>query len=190
MNSDPGVRQVDHGFAPIQRDERVARSDPRPQPNTGHLTSLIQPTQSTSGRLLAYGVREPLTLLDQGHICRTSLAAGSRGLRPNLLALAPSKHSASPTNSYELLQLGPLERQLRVDLLFTDVVLPGAATGAQIATQAQTLRAGLKVPFTTGYARNAIVHHGRLDADVQLITKPFTYAELAIKVRDVLDTPS
>jgi two-component SAPR family response regulator len=77
-----------------------------------------------------------------------------------------------------------------VDLLFTDVVLPGAATGAQIATQAQTLRAGLKVPFTTGYARNAIVHHGRLDADVQLITKPFTYAELAIKVRDVLDTPS
>ena len=44
-----------------------------------------------------------------------------------------------------------------------------------------------KVLFTTGYARNAIVHHGRLDPGVQLITKPFTFDDLAAKVRDVLD---
>jgi DNA-binding response OmpR family regulator len=43
------------------------------------------------------------------------------------------------------------------------------------------------VLFTTGYARNAIVHHGRLDAGVQLLTKPFTFADLAAKVRAVLD---
>jgi PAS domain S-box-containing protein len=80
-----------------------------------------------------------------------------------------------------------LERQMKIDLLFTDVVLPGGLTGAQMAAQAQALRPGLKVLFTTGYARNAIVHHGRLDSGVHLITKPYTYAELAAKVRDVLD---
>jgi hypothetical protein len=45
----------------------------------------------------------------------------------------------------------------------------------------------VKVLFTTGYARNAIVHHGRLDPGVRLLTKPFTYADLAVRVRDLLD---
>jgi CheY-like chemotaxis protein len=80
-----------------------------------------------------------------------------------------------------------LEDQQKVDLLFTDVVLPGGLTGAQLAAQARALRPGLKVLFTTGYARNAIFHHGRLDKGVQLITKPFGFADLAAKVRDVLD---
>ena len=80
-----------------------------------------------------------------------------------------------------------LERQPRVDLLFTDVVLPAGMTGAQVAAQARALRPNLKVLFTTGYARNAIIHHGRLDQGVQLITKPFSFSELAAKVRDVLD---
>jgi CheY-like chemotaxis protein len=83
-----------------------------------------------------------------------------------------------------------LESQVKVDLIFSDVVLPGGLTGAQIAARAQAMRPGIKVLFTTGYARNAIVHHGRLDAGVQLITKPFTFAELAAKVRDVLDLGS
>ena len=80
-----------------------------------------------------------------------------------------------------------LRRQAHVDLLFTDVVLPGGMTGAQVAAEAQAIQPGLKILFTTGYARNAIVHNGRLDAGVQLITKPFTFADLAAKVRDVLD---
>jgi CheY-like chemotaxis protein len=80
-----------------------------------------------------------------------------------------------------------LERQTRVDLLFSDVVLPGGMTGAQVAEQARQLRPELKVLFTTGYARNAIVHHGRLDKGVALITKPFSSAELAVKIRDMLD---
>lgn len=62
-----------------------------------------------------------------------------------------------------------LERQSRVDLLFTDVVLPGGLTGAEVVARARTLRPALKVLFTTGYARNAIIHHGRLDKGVQLI---------------------
>jgi PAS domain S-box-containing protein len=81
-----------------------------------------------------------------------------------------------------------LERQEgRVDLLFTDVVLPGGMTGSVLAGAAREKRPGLKVLFTTGYARNAIVHHGRLDAGVALITKPFTYSDLAARVREMLD---
>ena len=76
----------------------------------------------------------------------------------------------------------------QVDLLFTDVVLPGGMSGAALAKEAAALRQSLKTLFTTGYARNAIVHQGRLDAGVQLITKPFSYAELAARIRDILDT--
>jgi PAS domain S-box-containing protein len=83
-----------------------------------------------------------------------------------------------------------LERQPRVDLLFSDVVLPGGLTGKQVSEQARALRPDLKILFTTGYARNAIIHHGRLDRGVHLITKPFTLNELAAKVRDVLDAGS
>ena len=68
-----------------------------------------------------------------------------------------------------------LERQTRVDLLFTDVVLPSGLTGAEVAAEVRKLRPEIRVLFTTGYARNAIVHHGRLDAGVNLIPKPFTY---------------
>lgn len=80
-----------------------------------------------------------------------------------------------------------LERQPRVDLLFSDVVLPGGMTGAQVVAEARALRPELKVLFTTGYARNAIIHQGRLDKGVQLITKPFNFTDLATKVRDILD---
>jgi CheY-like chemotaxis protein len=62
--------------------------------------------------------------------------------------------------------------------------------GRQLAEEARRRKPGLKVLFTTGYARNAIVHEGRLDPGVQLITKPFTYAALAAKLRDVLDARS
>ena len=80
-----------------------------------------------------------------------------------------------------------IERGEPIDLLFTDVVLPGGLNGEQLALQAQDKRPGLKVLFTTGYARNAIVHQGRLDPGVQLITKPFSYTDLAARLRDVLD---
>ena len=74
-----------------------------------------------------------------------------------------------------------------IDLLFTDVILPGGMTGADIAQQARAQQPELRILFATGYARNAIIHHGRLDPGVELLTKPFTYAELATKVREMLD---
>ena len=83
--------------------------------------------------------------------------------------------------------LEQLANHPEVKLLFTDVGLPGGMNGRQLADAARQLRPRLAVLFTTGYAKNAIVHDGRLDPGVQLVTKPFTYAALAAKVRDVLD---
>ncbi len=96
---------------------------------------------------------------------------------------------------YEVLQAPDAERALtilrsdkKIDLLFTDVVLPGQ-TGRVLADEAVKVRPGLKVLFTTGYSRNAIVHHGRLDAGVKLLQKPFTFDQLASRVREVIDEP-
>jgi len=80
-----------------------------------------------------------------------------------------------------------LDERPDIDLLFTDVGLPNGMNGRALAEQARRRRRTLKVLFTTGYARNAIIHHGRLDAGVDLIAKPYTQTELAAKVRKVLD---
>jgi DNA-binding response OmpR family regulator len=60
--------------------------------------------------------------------------------------------------------------------------------GRQLADEALRRKNGLKVLFTSGYARNAIVHHGRLDAGVELLVKPFTFTALATKIRSILDS--
>jgi CheY-like chemotaxis protein len=82
-----------------------------------------------------------------------------------------------------------LDREEHIDLLFTDVVVPGGVNGRQIAGEALKRRPKLKVLFTTGYTRNAIVHHGRLDPDVEFIGKPYSQAELGRKLRSILDQP-
>ena len=78
-------------------------------------------------------------------------------------------------------------RSPHIDLLFTDIVMPGGMNGRQLADEAIRQRSTLKVLFTTGYTANAIVHHGRLDPDVELISKPFTYKSLGRKIRALLD---
>jgi CheY-like chemotaxis protein len=83
--------------------------------------------------------------------------------------------------------LEQLANHQRIDLLFTDVVLPGAANGRVLATKARERYPDLPVLYTTGYTRNAIVHQGRLDPDVQLLNKPYTEQDLAHKVRELLD---
>jgi signal transduction histidine kinase/CheY-like chemotaxis protein len=80
-----------------------------------------------------------------------------------------------------------LTLQPRIDLLFTDVVMPDL-DGRRLADRAREQRPGLKVLYTTGYTRNAIVHNGMLDADVAFLPKPFTIEQLARKIRQVLDS--
>ena len=79
-----------------------------------------------------------------------------------------------------------LEEHREVDLLFTDIGLPGGVNGRKLADEALALYPGLRVLFTTGYTRNAVIHHGRLDPDVHLILKPFNQLNLAEKVKQAL----
>ena len=86
--------------------------------------------------------------------------------------------------------LDVLREHPEIELLFTDVVLPDGMNGKQLAEEAKRRRPDLKVLMTTGYARNAILRDGKVDPTVQLITKPFSYAALAAKIRSVLDMPA
>jgi CheY-like chemotaxis protein len=83
--------------------------------------------------------------------------------------------------------LAMLDHGAAVDLLLTDVVMPGM-DGRQLSRLAQEKRAGLRVLFMTGYTRNAIVHAGELERDVELIGKPFTVEQLVAKVDRVMGT--
>ncbi len=83
--------------------------------------------------------------------------------------------------------LALLREAERVDVLFTDVVLPGGMNGRRLADEAVRLRPRLPILYTTGYTRNAIVHDGRLDPDVQLISKPYTQGLLARSLRRIID---
>ena len=76
----------------------------------------------------------------------------------------------------------------RIDLLLTDIVMPGI-NGRQLADELCHRQPGLKVLFISGFARDAIVHQGRLDAGVSMLQKPLTQATLAEKIRDILDKP-
>lgn len=72
------------------------------------------------------------------------------------------------------------------DLLFTDIVMPGGMNGRELADEARRINPSLPVLFTSGYAENAIVHHGRLDPGVQLLPKPYRRRDLAAKLRVAL----
>jgi len=74
-----------------------------------------------------------------------------------------------------------------IDLLFTDVVMPGRLKSPELADKARERLPGIAVLFTSGYAQNAIVHGGRLDPGVELLPKPYSARALASKVRAVLD---
>jgi CheY-like chemotaxis protein len=85
-----------------------------------------------------------------------------------------------------LAAMNVLRHDAGVNLLFTDVVMPGGMNGRQLADAALTLRPDLKVLFTTGFSRDALSHDDRLDQGVQVISKPFSFDTLASKVRAVL----
>ena len=82
--------------------------------------------------------------------------------------------------------LDVLERIGGASLLLTDIVMPDM-NGRQLVDAVRLRQPNLKILYTTGYTRNAVIHDGKVDADVNLLTKPFTIGQLATKVRRVLD---
>lgn len=165
----------------------------------GHVTIYSEPGQGTTVRL--YFPRYRGSMPDDTVRVRATAPPG--GLKDEIILVVEDNddvrsYSVMMLNElgYTVLEAADAEAALavlqgpdRIDLLFTDVVLPGK-TGRVLANEALVLRPLLRVLFTTGYSRNAIIHHGRLDAGVQLLTKPFTFDQLAIRVRDVLDQPA
>jgi DNA-binding response OmpR family regulator len=97
---------------------------------------------------------------------------------------------------YEVLEAGDAMEGVRlivdrggIDLLFTDVGLPGGVNGRALANAARTAQPGLRVLFTTGYTREAVMREGELEHGLHFIPKPFNIGALADKVREVLTEP-
>jgi CheY-like chemotaxis protein len=84
-------------------------------------------------------------------------------------------------NASDALQI--VDNVATIDLLFTDVIMPGNMNGRQLVDEALKRRPGLKTLYTSGYTENAIVHHGRLDSGVLLLAKPYRKSELARMIR-------
>jgi CheY-like chemotaxis protein len=98
-------------------------------------------------------------------------------------------------NGYLLLEAGDgptalrtIETERRIDLMITDVGLPGGMNGRQLADAARVKRADLKVLFITGYAENAAINNGHLGHGMEILTKPFAMTTLANKVRKMLES--
>jgi CheY-like chemotaxis protein len=83
--------------------------------------------------------------------------------------------------------LEQLASTTRVNLLLTDVMLPGGMNGRELAAEAERRAPGIRVLYMSGYTEDAIMHHGRLDAGAELLQKPFRRADLARAARKALD---
>ena len=79
-----------------------------------------------------------------------------------------------------------LRSETRIDLLVTDVGLPGGMNGRQVADAARQFRPGLKVLFITGYAENAVLSHGHLEPGMHVLTKPFRMEALAGRIKELI----
>jgi signal transduction histidine kinase/ActR/RegA family two-component response regulator len=127
---------------------------------------------------LAVTGTETVLLVDDDEIVRATVASMLEDLGYGVITAA---------GGAQALQI--LERGVAVDLLFTDVVMPGLG-GRRLAEQARALAPTLRVLFTSGYTENSIVHNGRLDPGVELLSKPYDRDRLAAKLRRVLDAPT
>ena len=136
------------------------------------------PGEEASAREPAYGMSggETILIVEDDDALRTYAYDVLRELGYRALT-APNAAAA----------LEIVDRGTPIDLLFTDVVMPGGMNGRELADEVLRRRPGLKVLFTTGYTRNAIIHHGRLDPGVHLVGKPYTFEELSARVRALLD---
>ena len=119
---------------------------------------------------------ECILLVEDDHDVRNYLGEALRAANYRIIEAPSGEKALEALNAYDG----------EIDLLLTDVVMPGM-NGRRLAEEAVARRPTLKVLFMTGYSRNAIVHHGRLDPGVELVQKPITGEHLAAKIRGILD---
>ncbi|WP_027530879.1 CHASE3 domain-containing protein [Bradyrhizobium sp. WSM3983] len=123
----------------------------------------------------AEGGAETIFVVEDDTLVRNFVTAQLQSLGYKTVAAADSKAA---------LQL--IEAGQTFDLLFTDIVIPGGMSGRELAEEVAKRRPGLKVLYTSGYTDNAIVHHGKLDDGVMLLTKPYRRNQLAEMIRKAL----
>jgi CheY-like chemotaxis protein len=124
------------------------------------------------------GGGETILLVEDDELVRTHAGQLLRQLGYRVLSA-----SGGP-EALDLLRANP-----DIDLLFTDVIMPGGMNGPQLADAAHRLYPQLPVLYTSGYTENAIVHHGRVDPGVNLLHKPYRRETLAEKIRVAIDVP-
>lgn len=133
--------------------------------------------ENEAPEILAQGEQgETILVVEDDKDVRTYLSDALRGLHYRVLS------AANATIALKLLS----EDQLRIDILLTDIVMPGM-NGRELGKKATKLRPRLKVLYMTGYSRNAVVHQNRLDQGVELLQKPISTQVLASRLRDMLD---
>jgi len=136
-----------------------------------------QPEADDGSELLAEGDSiETILVVEDDADLRTYVLEVLRNLNYRVLSAASAQAALTIL----------LQEEQKVDLLLTDVVMPGI-NGRELGRRAQQIRPNLNILYMTGYSRNAIVHQGRLDNGVDLLEKPITQARLALKVREILD---
>jgi signal transduction histidine kinase/ActR/RegA family two-component response regulator len=121
---------------------------------------------------------ETILLTDDDEIVRATVAAMLENLGYDVITASSGAES-----------IAILENGTAIDLLFTDVVMPGAVSGRKLAERAVEINPAIKVLFTSGYTENSIVHNSRLDLGMEFLGKPYDRERLAMKVRRVLDGP-
>lgn len=119
---------------------------------------------------------ESILVVEDDDLVRTYVCAQLRSLGYTAIPVADAAQA-----------MAEVERGTKFDLLFTDVIMPGAMNGRRLADELVKRRPDMKVLFTSGYTENAIVHHGRLDPGVLLLAKPYRKIDLARMVRQALD---
>jgi signal transduction histidine kinase len=122
------------------------------------------------------GGSETILIVEDDHLVRTFVVGQIQSLGYVTL---------SAVNADEALVV--IDSAQTIDLLFTDMIMPGSMNGGQLADEALRRRPSLKVLFTSGYTENTVIHYGRLDAGVLLLAKPYRNADLARMIRSALD---
>ena len=159
----------------------------------GHVKIYSEPGEGTTIRLYlprSTETEDELVALDAGPIAGGTetilVAEDDKGVRDTVIETLTDL-------GYRVLQapdaksaLAIVESGIPIDLLFTDVVMPGPMKSTELARRAVERLPGLKVLFTSGYTENSIVHEGRLDEGVELLSKPYSLEQLARKVRHQL----
>jgi signal transduction histidine kinase/CheY-like chemotaxis protein len=121
------------------------------------------------------GGRETILVVEDDHLVRTFVVGQIQSLGYATLAAV---------NAAEALVV--IDSATEIDLLFTDMIMPGSMNGRQLADKALQRRSSLKILFTSGYSNEAIIHHGHLDAGVLLLAKPYRKSDLARMIRAAL----